>query len=64
MERNEIFYSAEHFWRTDVKAHRDYYKAVRKEGGDKRQPLNGIIGSGKTKHDWDDNDEGEMKNSV
>ena len=23
----------QHFWRNDVKAHRDYYKAVRKEGG-------------------------------
>ena len=33
----------QHFWRTDVKAHRDYYKAIRKKKGEERKPLNGVI---------------------
>ena len=44
----------QHFWRKDVKAHRDYYKAYRKEGGEKRQPLNSLIGFDNTKPDQDD----------
>ena len=27
------------FWSTDIKAHRDYYKAFRKEEGAERQPI-------------------------
>ena len=53
----------QHFWRNDVKAHRDYYKAVRKEGGDKRQPLDGILTSDKIKQDQDDHDEGRLSSS-
>ena len=34
----------QHFWRTDVKAHRDYYKATRqKKGLSCRKPLNGVF---------------------
>ena len=38
----------QHFWRTDVKAHRDYYKAIRtsftkKKFGERRRPLDKFI---------------------
>ena len=34
----------QHFWRTDVKAHRDYYKATRqKKGLSCRKPLDGVF---------------------
>ena len=49
----------QHFWRTDVKAHRDYYKAIRSKKGDERQPIDQDVYT-------DNEDEGDFEtyNSI
>ena len=50
----------QHFWREDVKAHRDYYKTFQKDGGAKRQSIRQPIRTLKFENVTCDDDQGDF----